>query len=1148
MNDLRKGIVRILNKSGQKTLGTGFIVSTELMVTCAHVIDDPKKKPPDTVRCKRLVDDQHEFEALVEEEYWRDQDHEDVAFLRVNTPFPEDIPLKLGTSANIAADHPFDSYGFPEKHPKGLPVEVTIRGETVDGNRLVLRSKEIVEGVSGAPVIDLQTHLIVGMVCERIKPHSTEVKEKITLRQGVQTLIGYLQTTKTTGRLEDLSYAIPSSVLLKICSELSIEYTCPYLGLSAFTENEERFFFGRDELVKNLKKKLGSSPEFLAVVGSSGSGKSSVVQAGLFPKLQRGELLGFPQNVPIFKLRPSNEDTPEESLLTAFFGVQYSESEESGDVWARVQHYLKQHSSRSIIFIDQFEELFALFPDKQEAFTRGLYDLVKAVSEVTLIITMRSDFYEPLQNSALGHFLPEYQENMPKGFVDDEELRIIITEPAKQVGLKLGEGLVDLILTDLKQTKNPLPLLEFTLEQLWQVEHKNNWLTRECYLSDRIGGVTGAIAQWANKTYRNLPSETEKALARRIFTRLIHYGSASSPDKNSTDVPDTRRRLPLTELISIGESSVVRSLINKLVDARLLVTDDHTVEIIHDALITEWTELGWWISGKRAFLFWRQRLDGSLWEWQDKKKKGEEGDFLYGAALGEAEGYLNNDEYRAELNKKERNYIEASVRLRDRQIEWEKQQQQNLLDRERDARKAAEKTTIVIIFSSLLIISGLIFWYLSTETRKIKEEIVRIEEDLEQDPLKALISAIALTNRNQLLTKVIPGVKSSLRKAVEKSREINRVIWSQKKIDDFESITPIVALSKNGKYIITSYNDGTVNSFENSTSIHKKKLHDFSIRLVVMSHNGEYFFTQDTKQNLLFSTKAREEAIFKSRHKTLISSASVSENGQYFVISDNENGVTTVWLYDNNEQNNKLIPIFSNDQNTNYDNSVLSVAISNDGNFVVIGTQTSLRLLDNKGTTISECFYEENGNGCSSKDSFSSIAISGNGQYIVTGHSDGSLQLFEITPNLQESENALSIDRKIEVKDTKKEHRRYIRSVAITHDGQYIASGSSDKNSSFLRNTEGELELIYQLLGHEGAVNSIAINPKQDIIVTGSNDGTIRWWDTNTDDIGKNWETWLEIGCNRLQKHPVIKDEDEDVKNAQKACNKVGKDKNNSKN
>ncbi|NES82414.1 MAG: trypsin-like peptidase domain-containing protein, partial [Moorea sp. SIO2B7] len=411
MNELRNGIVRILNQS-DKTVGTGFIVSTELIVTCAHVIKYAGAKPGSDVSCVRLVDGQ-KLEALVEEKYWREPANEDVAFLRVNEPFSEDFPLTLGTSANIS-DHSLYSYGFPAKLSRELPVRGTILGETVDGNLLVLRSTDIVEGVSGAPVIDQQTHLIVGMVSERIKPHFEKKKEKqeIILRIGIQTHKGYLQTTRPTGRLEDIAYAIPSSVLLEICSELSIEYTCPYLGLSAFTENEERFFFGRDKLVDQLVKKLLSYPEFLAVVGSSGSGKSSVVQARLFPKLQRGELLGFPQNVPIFKLRPSDKDTPEESLLAAFFGVQYSESKESGDVWARVQHYLKQHSSRSIIFIDQFEELFALFPDKQEAFTRGLYDLVKAVSDVSLIVTIRSDFYEPLQNSALGHFLPEYQENM----------------------------------------------------------------------------------------------------------------------------------------------------------------------------------------------------------------------------------------------------------------------------------------------------------------------------------------------------------------------------------------------------------------------------------------------------------------------------------------------------------------------------------------------------------------------------------------------------------------------------------------------------------------------------------------------------------------------------------------------------------------
>jgi len=195
---LRAGIVCILKPSGHIS-GTGFIVSSYLIATCAHVIKFAGAKPGSIVTCLRLVD-QHKFEALVEEKYWRDTEV-DVAFLRAIDPFPKNTPLKLGSSANIA-DHSFISYGFPANLSRELQVRGSILGETNDRSRLELRSREIVEGVSGAPVFDQQTQRVVGMIVERTKPDIREEERKIRIAKGHEVYSGSIPIVASTGRLQ----------------------------------------------------------------------------------------------------------------------------------------------------------------------------------------------------------------------------------------------------------------------------------------------------------------------------------------------------------------------------------------------------------------------------------------------------------------------------------------------------------------------------------------------------------------------------------------------------------------------------------------------------------------------------------------------------------------------------------------------------------------------------------------------------------------------------------------------------------------------------------------------------------------------------------------------------------------------------------
>ncbi len=244
-------------------------------------------------------------------------------------------------------------------------------------------------------------------------------------------------------------------------------------------------FLEEKNLFWNLKNSLRKNPRFLAVVGSSGSGKSSLVFAGLLPRIQRGEIVGF-ENAQIVTFRPNDvsksdnvcDSDPDESLRQALekSGIYI----EKADLWEGIRSYLeKKPEIRLVIYADQFETLFSNLDEaKQVEFLQGIYGLLKSKLKVSFLLTVRGDYYDFLLNSLLGEYLSEGQVNVRS--MSEEEMREAIKKPADVTGLEIETGLEDVIINDLKNTKNSLPLLEFTLTQLWELR-SNGMLTHETY-------------------------------------------------------------------------------------------------------------------------------------------------------------------------------------------------------------------------------------------------------------------------------------------------------------------------------------------------------------------------------------------------------------------------------------------------------------------------------------------------------------------------------------------------------------------------------------------------------------------------------------------------------------------------------------------
>ena len=385
---------------------------------------------------------------------------------------------------------------------------------------------------------------------------------------------------------------------------------CPYKGLVAFEPEDSELFFGREELVSSLVQRLEESA-FLAVVGPSGSGKSSLVRAGVVPELECGE-----KRVRIAIIEPG------EHPLEKIVAVQGAD----------------------LIVVDQFEEVFTLCRDEEErsAFVDGLLDAAEQGSRV--VVVLRADFYgHCASHPRLAAALENRQALV--GPMTEEELRQAIERPAEQAGLVLEPGLADSIVRDIAGEPGALPLLSHSLLETWK-RRSGRMLTILGYLQS--GAVRGAIAKTAETVYQESLTPEQKTLARNIFLRLTELGEGTE---------DTRRRVRVGELTPRPEQAGdVDEVLRVLVDARLVTVGEGTVEVAHEALIRHWPTLRAWLDEDREGRLVHRRLTEAAQEWETLGK--EPGALYRGTRLAAAAEWAERHD--DELNELEREFLGAA--------------------------------------------------------------------------------------------------------------------------------------------------------------------------------------------------------------------------------------------------------------------------------------------------------------------------------------------------------------------------------------------------------------------------------------------------------------------------------------------------------
>lgn len=324
-----------------------------------------------------------------------------------------------------------------------------------------------------------------------------------------------------------------------------------------------------------------------------------------------------------------------------------------------------------VLYIDQFEEVFTLVEKESER--RQFIDLIiTAVTEsdgvLTVLLSMRADFYDrPAQYREFGELIEKQHKLITPMTLAD--LYDVIQQPAQlpDVSLTFDDNLVTEMVFAVREEVAALPLLQFTLDQLFQ-RREGNTLTKSAY--DDMGGIQGALAQHAEATYNNLPSDQHRALARALFLRLIEAGQ--------TEQDTTRRRATYSELTlpDAEQTRILQEVANTFVDARLLVTDQsdesRTIEVSHEALIREWERLGTWLHDAREDLRLQKSLSADVAEWQ---RRGKSDDMLYrGTVLTEAQVWAD----RNTASRDETMFINESQRLEQERKAQEKRGVRNL--------------------------------------------------------------------------------------------------------------------------------------------------------------------------------------------------------------------------------------------------------------------------------------------------------------------------------------------------------------------------------------------------------------------------------------------------------------------------------------
>ncbi len=869
----------------------------------------------------------------------------------------------------------------------------------------------------------------------------------------------------------------------------------PYKGLAYFEYEDAEYFYGRQKLTDELLERVRKN-NFLAVMGASGSGKSSVIRAGLVYQLKLGEQISGSDNWIISIFQPGNY--PLQSLAEALAKeILVSEFEDSEDQIqekiAEAKEYIdrgsdglekliRQAKKRVVIVIDQFEEVFIHCDDdkEKEKFLECLLNTLQKVenNKLCLVLVFRSDFFGRCAEQEYYGLARKIQQHLVAVTpMDEDELKDAIEGPANELGVNVASKLKRELVAEVKTEPGSLPLLQYFLEKNWEENQKIWQLENPKKLVNRINKPWNRVLEeYANSVHKSL-SEKERSIAKYIFLKLTYLGEG-------TGTGDTRKKTAASELKNTSryQEEDINRVKQKLIDNKLIVsfkeksnhgTEVEFVNLVHDALIIHWSKLRFWIAEYRLYSKTKQYIEQEAQKWEASKR---DISYLYrGEKLKDIEKSMKKYGDILALKQLAKTFIQASIEHRDEQ-ELKQEQERQRKDRRyrNDIFRIIGVLFVVIVLIGIIVFSNWSSDRASTEQNKrylsnqsvalISYSKTLFNEKRQFDALIEALRAIVPLKKQEL--PLPENIKPVLRQAVDGVKERDRLQGHNGSIYN-------VAFSPDGKRLASGSLDKTIKLWNVETgkeilprlSEHKRKVYNVifnpedSTQLASSSADG-------TIRLWNLETSKYGEYKTLTGHKGKVYSLSFNQDGNILASSSID---TTIKLW-NVKTGKEIVPPL-----TGHKSKVYSVSFNpqNKTQLASGSADGSVRLW-NLVTGESKILSNRDYN-------VYTVSYSPDGKKLASGSTDGTVHIW----NLETGKEFNTLNR----------HQFSVHSVSFSLDSKTLASGSFDNTIKLWDVATGKE--ITTIAAHKDWVYNVSFNPKygKKILASGSADGTIRLWD-----------------------------------------------------